>query len=194
MTAAPASALAAHKFTAATTVLSAANSPSASAANCSRPALSSPFAAYGDSNLYALVPGETFDSVSGTGWTFTGSASLKTATLADGSTGQVLDLPAGSTAVSPPMCVDYTFPTARMMVQPVSQGAPLSIFAGYAATGNLVSAGNVKGHGSGWQPSAVLQTNPGSQPGWQLVQFALIAGTTGHNQVYNLYVDPRMHY
>ena len=190
LTASPA--LAGNKFAAATSAIAAASSATASTANCTTPALSSPFAAYGDTNLYALVPGQVFDGLAGTGWTLSGGASIQTTTVADGSTGEVLDLPGGSSAVSPPMCVDNTYPTARMIVRTVSEGAPFSLFAEYAGSGNLVSAGNVKGHGSGWQPSAVLQTDPGSQPGWQLVQFALIAGNTGENQVYNLYVDPRM--
>ena len=185
-------AMAGNKFAAATTAIAAASTTTSTTANCSVPPLTSPFAAYGDTNLYALVPGEVFDGLAGTGWTLTGGASIRTATLADGSTGQVLDLPAGSIAVSPAMCVDYTYPTARMMVRTITQGAPVSFFAEYAGTGNLVSAGNVKSQGSGWQPSAVLQTNPGTQPGWQLAQFALIAGNTGDTQVYNLFVDPRM--
>src|SRR5690242_16460800 len=58
---------------------------------------SQPFAASRDSNWYTLAPGQDVDSFNGQGWTLTGGAKIVTDTLADGTTGQVLDLPAGST-------------------------------------------------------------------------------------------------
>jgi hypothetical protein len=45
----------------------------------------------------------------------------------------VLDLPAGSTAVSPAMCVQSDYPTARTMVRDVAEGQPVSLFATYPA-------------------------------------------------------------
>src|SRR5579875_892906 len=74
---------------------------------CPEPALTQPFA--GDSRWYALAPGESGDDFAGTGWALTGGAKIETETLADGRTGPVLDLPAGSTATSSPMCVDSSY-------------------------------------------------------------------------------------
>ena len=74
---------------------------------CSEPsyAFSQPFSSVKDSNWYTLAPGQSVNSFDATGWTLSGGAKLVTTTLADGSTGTVLDLPAGATAVTPPMCV-----------------------------------------------------------------------------------------
>jgi hypothetical protein len=184
-------ALAGNKFNVATTALSAAATTS-SVANCTTPPLSTPFAPYGDTNLYALVPGQVFDGFGASGWTLTGGATIQTTTLADGTRGSVLDLPAGSTAVSPGMCVQSDYPTARVMVRDVAQDQPASLFATYPSSGDLVSAGKLNGQ-STWSPSAVYKTHPGTQSGWQLVQFGFIAGArTGDTQIYNFFVDPRM--
>ena len=65
-----------------------------------------PLLSFGDSNWYTLTPGESLDNFDGGGWTLTGGAQIQTTDLADGQTGSVLDLPSGSTAVSPTICVD----------------------------------------------------------------------------------------
>ncbi len=57
----------------------------------------------GDSAWYTMVPGESSDNLAGTGWTLSGGASITATTLADGTTGQVLDLPSGATAYTPPI-------------------------------------------------------------------------------------------
>src|SRR5947209_3117450 len=85
------------------------------AGQCPPATLSHPFA--GDSRWYTLAPGETADNFAGTGWVLTGGAKIVTQTLADGSIGSVLDLPAGSTATSPGMCVDSSYPLARMQTR-----------------------------------------------------------------------------
>ncbi len=159
------------------------------------PALSEPFAGYGDTDEYALAPGLGFDSFAATGWTLSGGATITGTTLADGSTGSVLSLPLGAQAVSPPMCVQYDFPTARMMVRNPSGIDGLNLKAAYASTNTQVSASYVvSGQGAGWTASPILQTHPGSQSGWQLVVFTLAGSQATTTQVYNFYVDPRMRY
>lgn len=158
------------------------------------PALSEPFASYGDTNAYALVPGNAFDNFAGSGWTLSGGASITTTTLADKTTGSVLNLPAGAKAVSQPMCVQYDFPTARMMVRDASGTQGLTLLASYAGSGIQVATSySQSNQGTGWDPSPVLQTHPGNLSGWQLVVFTLEGSTaTGPTQIYNFYVDPRM--
>ncbi len=165
-----------------------------SAANCTMPALSEPFAAWSDTNEYALVPGQAFDSFTATGWTLSGGASIETTTLQDGTSGSVLNLPAGSEAVSPEMCVDYDFPDARMMVRNATGVQDLNFLSSYAGSGTEVNDGySVTGQGTGWTPSPILQTDPGSSSGWQLVVFTIqVPATATDTQVYNVYVDPRM--
>jgi len=158
------------------------------------PALSEPFASFGDTNLYAAVPGTAFDSFAGNGWTLSGGASITTATLADGTTGPVLDLPAGAKAVSPPMCVEYDYPTARIIVRALTGTQSLTLLAGYLTSSiSVATSYSNSSLGSAWVLSPVLQTHPGNQTGWQLVVFTLEASSTSSDtQVYNFYVDPRM--
>ncbi len=158
------------------------------------PALSEPFASLGDTNLYAAVPGNAFDSFAGTGWTLSGGANIKTAALADGTTSSVLDLPAGAEAVSPPMCVAYDYPTARIMARALTGTQSLTLLAGYLTSNTSVATSYSNSSlGSGWALSPILQTHPGNQTGWQLVVFTLKASSTSSDtQVYNFYVDPRM--
>ena len=165
------------------------NSPST--ANCATPALSEPFVSYGDTNEYALAPGLAFDSFTGTGWTLSGGATITSATLADGSTSPVLSLPDGAQAVSPPMCVQYDYPTARMMVRDASGTDGLTLNASYAGTNTQVSTSySVSGQGTGWTASPALQTHPGNLSGWQLVVFTLVGSKPTAAQIYNFYVDP----
>jgi hypothetical protein len=77
---------------------------------CYSPSFSQPFLSSGDARWYTLAPGESPNSFDGTGWTLTGGAQIKTAASADTSASPVLDLPSGSQAVSPPMCVSLTTP------------------------------------------------------------------------------------
>jgi hypothetical protein len=82
----------------------------------------------GDHSWYTLVPGEADDNFAGAGWILSGGAQIVTTTLADGSTGSVLYLPPGSSAVSPSMCVSSGYPLGRMVDRmigvPAGPGAP----------------------------------------------------------------------
>src|ERR1700733_5298612 len=79
-----------------TTTTSGTTTTSVDTSSCTAPTLSQPFLAWGDTNWYALAPGETADDFAGAGWTLKGGAKIVTATLEDGTTGSVLDLPGGS--------------------------------------------------------------------------------------------------
>jgi hypothetical protein len=90
--------------------------PSAHAA-CPTQTFSTPFAAWGDLALYAPVANADFASGLA-GWTTTGSARLVTDTPgaiapASAST-QSLELPSGSSATTPPICVTTGSRSARM--------------------------------------------------------------------------------
>ncbi|MGO9976277.1 MAG: hypothetical protein ACLP01_26425 [Solirubrobacteraceae bacterium] len=90
---------------------------SASTAGCTPPALTEPFSAFGDANQYALVPGESADSFTGSGRKLLGGPKIVTSKLYEGTSGSVLDLPSGSIAVSPATCVTSSYTTARTMVR-----------------------------------------------------------------------------
>jgi hypothetical protein len=163
---------------------------------CNQPyyAYSQPFLSIGDQNWYTLAPGQSVNSFAGTGWTLSGGAQLATTTLADGSTGTVLDLPAGAKAVSPPMCVSADYPTARTLVRDVAGPPSVHLYVSYTNTPSWdqpVAAGAIPGT-SRWSASPPLQLHPGSLYGWQLERFTLTGGAQGTDaQVYNFYVDPR---
>ena len=162
---------------------------------CATPPLSQPFSAFNDFAYYALAPGEsTSEGFLGDGWTLLGGASAISATLPDGTTGNVLDLPSGSLAISPPMCVDLTYPKARTMVRNVIGGGGVKVYVSYADStgwGKAKDGGNAHGRGNAWGASDKLNTNCGKDPGWQLARFAF-APEGEHNdyQLYNFYVDP----
>jgi len=162
-------------------------------APCSPPQLSQPFASTGDPNWYMLAPGQTPDSFDATGWTLTGGAKLLTTTLADGETGQVLDLPSGSQAISPRFCVQSDFQTARGVVQDLAGSEGVTVSVSYDRGDSSQSTGVLQGDGTGWTVSAPVGVAPASRPGQQHVQFTLAAGGTDSEfQVYDFYVDPRM--
>jgi hypothetical protein len=165
---------------------------------CATPTLSQPFTPFHDTNYYTLVPGESAQGFDGTGWQLSGGAQIITTTLADGSTGQVLDLPSGSKAVSPPMCVTSDFPTARTMVRDVKGSEGVFFYVAYQGTKtweNPKNTGQVHGKQTSWSVSDPVNVQPSGQPGWQPVTFTLQAGgKTSDFQVYDFYVDPRLHH
>ncbi|MDQ6816833.1 MAG: hypothetical protein M3018_05420, partial [Actinomycetota bacterium] len=92
------------------------NTPT-STSGCSAPQLSQPFLSASDLNWYTLLPGESPDAFVGSGWTLTGGANIVTTQLADGHIGSVLDLPSGSMAISPVVCVQSDYTSARTLMR-----------------------------------------------------------------------------
>ncbi len=159
------------------------------------PLLTQPFLSAGDRNYYTLVPGQSADNFDGTGWTLTGGAKLAATTLADGTTGSVLDLPSGSKAVSPTICVTSAFPTARMMVRALVGSQGVFFYVSYAGTSTWntpKNTGQVHGTGTAWTLSGSVNLQPYNVTGWQPVRFTLIPGGNSDFEVYNFYVDPRL--
>jgi hypothetical protein len=177
-----------------------ASSPNTS--SCTEPTLTQPFLAWGDSNSYALAPGETADRFTGAGWTLTGGAKIVVATLEDGTTGSVLDLPRGSAAVSPTICLTSDYPTARAMIRNVSgsNAGSVGFSVSYAGTSTAtvpIQTGTFKTTGSAgvtgsWALSVPANLDTSTTPGWQLMRITLTATGPKDLQVYNLYNDPMM--
>lgn len=164
-------------------------------ATCTPPTVTQPFAAFGDLNYYTLAPGQAPDAFSGEGWTLTGKAKIISTRLQDGTQGEVLDLPSGSRAVSPPMCLTNLDPTARTMVRNVAGSAGLDIKVTYLTRhGHSVSTGNIKGRRGAWALSRTVHIHPSPTIGWQLARFTLVPHGSRRSdyRVYDFYVDPRM--
>jgi hypothetical protein len=169
---------------------------------CTNPLLTQPFLAWGDSHWYALAPGETADDFGGAGWTLTGGAKIVTTTLLDGTTSSVLDLPRGSKAVSPTVCLTSAYPTARMVMRNVSgsNGGDVGFSVSYAGTSTAnapLQTGTFKttgtaGTAGAWFLSDPADLDPSTASGWQLMQITLSADGPKEFQVYNLYLDPAM--
>jgi hypothetical protein len=164
--------------------------------SCATPTLTQPFASFGDQNYYTPAPGQWVVDPSATnGWLLKDGASIQShTTLDDGTTGRVLDLPGGSFAIGPPMCVDLTYPTARIMVRNLNGGGGVHAFVSYAGAtswGKPRDGGAVHGKGDAWALSAPIHLQPSHTPGWQLVRFGLVPdGKNSEFQLYNFYVDP----
>jgi hypothetical protein len=92
----------------------------APARDCGDESLSQPFARFGDSHQYKIVPGGSFEGAL-TDWTLSGGAKVVTPNEpwhVGGSThAKSLVLPAGSTAVTAPSCVGLGEPTLRFFAK-----------------------------------------------------------------------------
>ena len=170
------------------------SSTSVAPPTCTNPTLGQVFAGFGDQNYYTLAPGESDSNFTGDGWTLLNGANITTAALNNGSTGNVLDLPSGSMAISPPMCIASNYPSARTMVRNVTGGGGVHVFVTYAGSSSWNRArdgGNCHGKGNAWGLSDHVNLQPANVTGWQIVRFALVPdGDHNDYQVYNFYVDP----
>jgi hypothetical protein len=161
---------------------------------CEEPLLVQPFLYAGDSSYYTLAPGQTPGNFNGVGWALSGGASIKQTTLQDGSTGYVLDMPHGSTAVSPSFCVTSAYPTARTLVRNVVGAGGVFFYVSYQGTATWntpKNTGQLHGSGSAWTLSGSINMQPEKVSGWQIVRLTLTEpGGYGESQLYNLYIDP----
>lgn len=162
---------------------------------CSTPAFSQPFLSIGDSNWYTLVPGQSsgFDGARvGVEWW----RQDRHDRARDGSTSSVLDLPSGSKAVSPTICVTSSYPTARAIVRNVvgSEGVAFDVsYQGTSTWDTPKNTGQVHGSGTAWTPVTPVNLQPYNTAGWQPMRITLVpGGKTSEFQLYNLFVDPRM--
>lgn len=163
---------------------------------CAPLPMSQPFIGLGDRRSYVLAPNGNFSNVSGGGWQFTGGAKVVSATRPLIGAGGVLDVPAGATALSPLMCVDLDYPTARTWT---GGAGSLKINVVYPdAQKGLApkSVGNISGLRTGaWKLSSDFDVNPqmaGKYAGWRRVAFQLTNTGKSSVQVDDFFVDPRM--
>ncbi len=159
-------------------------------ATCTALPVSQPFLSWNDTNWYSQVPGQTGAGFTGTGWTLTGGASVVSTVRADGSSGTVLSLPSGASAISAPVCVSSDYPTARTIVRNVVGNQGLTLSVSYDGV-NYQSAGNLGATGTAWTLSKAWNIKSGPISGWQQVRFKFSANKAT-SQIYNFWIDPRM--
>jgi hypothetical protein len=156
---------------------------------CNGSALSQPFARWGDLASYELAPGGDFETP---GWALTGGAHRTPGSEPYAATGTLgkwaLTLPAGSSAQSPPTCVDAAYPTVRFFI-----GGSGSV-AVSLVDGNLVIPAGIAVAGWVWLPTPVMVTTApllavASEGGVAHVSLRLTA-LTGDPEVDDIFIDP----
>jgi hypothetical protein len=170
-----------------------------SATGCGEPVLSQPFKPWADNAYYKLV--DDFESGSD-GWTLTGGAAVVAGNASQRVGGAAdaksLQLPAGSTATSPPVCVGLDEPTMRYFARKnsgllstltVSVQVQLEL-------GLWVTLPVGVDLGGAWHPSltnlVVANLLPLFPPDQTAVRFKFAPLLGGSWQIDDVYVDPRM--
>jgi hypothetical protein len=170
-----------------------------SATGCADPVLSQPFKAWLDSSYYKPV--DDFESAAD-GWTLTGGAKVVAGNAAQhvggGDDAQSLQLPAGSSAKSPAVCVGLNEPTLRYFARKnsgllstltVSVQVQLQL-------GVWVTLPIGVDLGGSWHPSlptlVVANLLPLLPPDMTAVRFKFAPLLGGSWQIDDVYVDPRM--
>jgi hypothetical protein len=173
----------------------------AGAQACDNTGAAQVFKPWGDLRSYVLAPDGGFEA-GGSGWTLAGGATAVAGNesffLHDSSDSGSLALPAGSSAVSPPICMAIDTPSFRLFARNSGDpSAELRVEASYSLLGLLrtKTVGTVNS-GSAWAPSQSLST---------VLSLSTIVGTVipssiqiritplgsgGQWQVDDLYIDP----
>ncbi|HEV3318511.1 MAG TPA: hypothetical protein VG053_02120 [Solirubrobacteraceae bacterium] len=166
---------------------------------CNEATLTRPFAQWGDTSTYELVPGGDFEG-SLSGWTLSGGAARVAGSEPYGATGVVgadsLALPAGASAQSPYVCVNASYPTFRLFARNAGLLSTVLVQVVYKTILGPVGLplGTIALSGE-WQPTPPMLT--GSLVGALLTggtaQAALrFTALTGSSRIDDVFVDPRM--
>jgi hypothetical protein len=176
-----------------------ADTTAASRQECVAPVFDRPFVDFKDGRDYVLAPGGDFNDPSGAGWQFFGGARVVQDDPREGVAGGSLLMSSGSVAVSPVMCVDMSYPTARLWARTLDGDGDVAFSVSYAGTKTELrpqGVGHVKGDHGRWKLSGDVHIKPelaGKDDGWRKVAFVLTAGgKDGRFQIDDLYVDPRL--
>lgn len=170
---------------------------------CDNATLTQPFAQFGDSSNYKLVPGGDFEG-SMSGWTLSHGARLVTGSETFGATGGVgkesMYLPAGASVQSPYTCVDAAYPAFRFFGRNNGLLSILAVSIVYkepllgpvaVPIGTVALSGN-------WAPSMRMLTLSAVQGivngllTGKTPQVALrFTALTGSSQIDDVFVDPK---
>ncbi len=162
------------------------------ATDCGTPALSKPFAAFGDANDYKLV-GAFEDGAAG--WTLNGGARVVSGNQPFASGGSALALPPGSSAVSPSVCVGHDEPTVRFFGR--GTGTLTVSVQFQLVTGTWLTLPVGLDTGNAWNPSPVVKllANYLPDPGQSTaVRFVFAPLLLSDWRVDDVFVDPRKSY
>ena len=176
----------------------AAGSSPATPAGCEGQTFSQPFTAENDFNYYTLVPGGEFNGAS-EGWELWGSAGIVPASRPNKAQGGVLNMPSGSVAISPPVCVTPQYPAARVWVRDVKGTEGVTVAVVYVSSRTVTqpqNVGSVHGQQTEWTLSNPINIQPliaAPNESTREARFVFVAGGRGSQfQLSGLWVDPRM--
>jgi hypothetical protein len=172
-----------------------------SAQACSYSGAEKVFSPWGDAHNYVLAPDGGFES-GASGWQLNRGSTVvegnESYFLNDGADSKSLSLPAGSSAVSPPVCMSIDTPSFRLVARNTGDpSARLRVEATYKLLGLIrtKTAGTLQA-GSAWAPTQSIST---------VLTLSTLAGTlipsaieirftpldaSGRWQVDDVYVDP----
>ena len=164
------------------------------AQTCQDPIIVNPFTTFGDLRDYVLAPYGDFEHSYMDGWSLEGGAG----TVIDEHGNGALDLPAGSTATSPAMCIDLNYPTVRFFVRNVVEEGDLEVQVMYVDHKKAYKPKTVKKL-KAKRPYGLtkdIKIDPdrgGKEEGWRRIAFRFVADEDkGNFRVDDLYVDPRL--
>jgi hypothetical protein len=159
------------------------------------------FKPWGDNHFYVLAPDGGFEA-GGSGWSLSGGATTVAGNesfyLNDSADQRALSLPAGSSAVSPPICMSLDTPIFRLLARNTGDpSAGLRVEASYKLLG-LVRTKTVSTirAGAAWAPSQQMSTvlTLSTIVGVLIpsaIQIKITpVGSGGQWQVDDLYIDP----
>jgi hypothetical protein len=169
-------------------------SPSDTPATCDT-STSQPFARWGDTRNYVLVPGGSFES-GAPGWSLSGGAKVVSGNepfyVRSTSDRHSLYLPAGSSAATPPMCFGTGDWNARFFT--VGSGTVRVKIVVKSLLGVLsVLDGGAASSGSTWQPSpkvGLLLTNITGLLATDSISLRFVPANTTGIRIDDVYLDP----
>jgi hypothetical protein len=165
-----------------------------------QPTLAQNFSSWGDTNLYTPVPNAGVEN-GATGWTLFGGAAVVAGNepwkIGGASHRYALNLPANSSAITAPLCIDETYPHFRLFARNTGAlaGALKIEVLYYDAKGTILSAKPVdyKTTTTAWQPTGMVginlfttKTTVAAAP----VAFRFTTGKDAAFQIDDVYVDP----
>jgi hypothetical protein len=171
---------------------------------CGSEVYSQPFARWGDTSNYTLVPGGSFEAGS-LSWTGSGSASVgqgnETFYVRAATDTSSLGLPGGSSATSPAMCTSIYHPTMRFFLRntgaATSQLKVEALYPGLLGGVQTAKIGVLQGNAS-WQPSPAMTLLLSNVLATLSLNRTTIAfrftplDSTGAWRIDDVYLDPRM--
>jgi hypothetical protein len=175
--------------------------PGLAFASCPASPVTTPFAQWGDSGNYFLLPGGSFEGTAEqVGWALSG-ASLAPGNepfyVNDSGDTQSLTIDGGGSATSPFFCVDNTMTSLRFFAQQTAAGAGLRVRALVQSTDGGVTSVPVArlfdGSMSDWAPTDVIPGDTSSLSDDQTLMVALqftVRPSAASWQIDDLYVDP----